>query len=101
MKEEIREREIMSVKGEWQAAQQAIKKTYFSNLEDDKFDEFLIHGFIGVMTAFILIVCLCIICRKCCKQSLVVDHDIEQLDREAYDDLKKEYMERRRAKIAE
>lgn len=101
MKEEQREAEIMNVKQEWQAAQSAIKKSYFSNLEEDKFDEFLIHGFIGVMVLFIIIVFLCIVCRKCCNSKLANDKEMEELDREAYDDLKKEYMERRRAKIAE
>ena len=67
-------------------------------MQQEKFDEFLIHGFIGVMVLFILIIILCIVFRKYCTSPLV---DQEQLDHEAYDELKKEYMERRREKIAQ
>lgn len=102
LKEEEREKKIMQSKDEWIAAQSAIKKSYFSNLQDDKFDAFLINGFIGVMVTFVIIVILCFVFRKCCTSSLIgANKDMEELDREAYDDLKKEYMERRRAKIAE
>lgn len=98
MREEEKEKQIMQYKADWIQAQAMIKKTYFSNLQQEKFDEFLIHGFIGVMVLFILIIILCIVFRKYCTSPLV---DQEQLDHEAYDDLKKEYMERRREKIAE
>lgn len=92
----------MQAKDEWIAAQAAIKKSYFSNLRDNKFDEFIINGFIGVMVLFMIIVVLCFVFRKYCTSSLLhTDKEMEELDREAYDDLKKEYMERRRAKIAE
>ena len=66
-------------------------------MEEEKFDEFLIHGTIGALSILIIMICLCFCFRRCCTRSLVVDRrDMEQLDREAYDDLKKEYMERRR-----
>jgi signal transduction histidine kinase len=72
------------------------------NVKDQKFDEFMINGFIGVMVIFMIIVVLCIVFRKYCTHPLIGGNkDMEELDREAYDDLKKEYMERRRAKIAE
>lgn len=62
----------------------------------------MINGFIGVMVLFMLIILLCFVFRKYCTHSLIGGNkDMEELDREAYDDLKKEYMERRRAKIAE
>lgn len=60
---------IMKYSDEWQAAQSAIKKSYFSNIKDNEFDRFLIHGFIAVMTLFIIIVMLCLIKAKCCKKN--------------------------------
>ena len=102
MREHRREVDIYQQRGEWLAAQDAIKKSYFMNIQNNKFDEFLIHGFIATMGLLLLAVIMCFAMRKCCcKQTLAVDRDIEQLDREAYDELKKDYMERRRAKIAE
>ena len=71
MRETEKEAKIMRYKDEWLAAQSAIKKTYFSNLKDDKFDEFMINGFIGVMVIFMVIVILCFVFRKYCTHSIV------------------------------
>jgi len=102
LREDLKEKLIMSSRDKWQAAQSAIKHEYYSNIKNNKFDEFMINGFIGVMVIFMVIVILCFVFRKYCTGSLVgANKDMEELDREAYDDLKKEYMERRRTKIAE
>lgn len=59
------------------------------NLKDEKFDKFMINGFIGVMVIFMIIVVLCFVFRKHCTHSLVGGNkDMEELDREAYDELK-------------
>ena len=60
------------------AAQDAIKKSYFMNVKNNKFDEFLIHGFIALMAMLLFAVVFCFLCSKsCCQSKLRADRDIE------------------------
>lgn len=72
-KEDSRLTEIMQIKNEWIKAQEEIKKSYYKNAEEEKFDEFIIHGTIAAISFLIIMICLCFCCRRCCTRSLVVD----------------------------
>ena len=66
MHEHRKETELYQDHGEWTAAQEHVKRTYFMNIQQNKFEQFLIHGFIASIGILLLMIVLCIAGRKHC-----------------------------------